>query len=401
MAPRKLVLALALLVLALPAAVQAREPLDISVFARIGQPGQPEPVAIGPDGLVYIGSNQLGHGDADAPSKIWAYRPDGRLVREYVIEGQPLDKSHGIQGLAFDGHGLLYALDRSADPRVIVIDPASGAQRRYASFRDLPPCAPGGPAECSATALDGPAGPDYGVFAPNGDLYVTDIDQALIWRVPRGGGKAQIWLTDARLESLYGPNGIQFMADGRTLLFANTASGPVSGNPLTGRLYAVSVQADGSPGPLTQVWESGLLDAPDGIAIAASGRVYVALSLGNAVAVLSPQFTEIVRSPPNLIANLFEEIPLDGPGSLAFLGDRILFSNHSPIFGNPASWAVLDLYAGERGLPLHYPRIYDGGAAPSPASTPATAAAKPKPRRTCKKRKAAKRKRGKRCKRRH
>jgi sugar lactone lactonase YvrE len=336
----------------------ARTPLDIELFARIGPPGQPEPVAIGPDGRVYVGTNQLGHGDADAPSKIFAFSPGGELLREYELEGQPLDQDHGIQGLIFDRDGLLYVLDRSADPRVVVLNPATGEQWRYASFRDVPPCADGPDGNCSATFLDGPAGPDYGTFSPSGDLYVTDIDQALIWRVPRGGGDAEVWLTDPRLESLFGPNGIQFMADERTLLFANTASNPGAGDPATGRLYTVPVQPDGGPGELTQVWESRPFDGPDGIAIALSGNVYVALAGANQVALLSPQFVELARTPPNPAANLAEEVPLDGPASLAFLDDRLLVSNHSPIRGDPDSWAILDVYAGEPGLPLHYPRIY-------------------------------------------
>jgi DNA-binding beta-propeller fold protein YncE len=348
----------ALLLVAPSAAAASRAPLDIQVFARIGPPGQPEPVAIGPDGRVYVGTNQLGHGDADAPSRIFAFSPGGELLREYELTGQPLSENHGIQGLVFDRDGLLYALDRSADPRVVVLDPATGEQWRYASFRDVPPCdgAPGG--DCSQTVLDGPAGPDYAVFSSSGDLYVTDIDQGLIWRVPPGGGEAEIWLSDPRLESLYGPNGIQFMADAKTLLFANTASNPAAGNPSTGRLYTVPVQSDGSPGALTQVWESRPLDAPDGIAIARSGNVYVALAGANQIVLLSPEFVELARAPADALANEAEEVPLDGPGSLAFLDDRLLVSNHSPIRGDPASWAILDVFAGEPGLPLHYPRIF-------------------------------------------
>lgn len=338
----------------------AREPLDIRVFAKVGPPGQPEPVAIGPDRRVYVGTNQLGHGDAEAPSKIFAFSAHGQLVREYVLKGQPLDKSHGIQGLAFDRDGLLYALDRSADPRVVVLNPATGKQRRYASFRDVPPCgvAPGTRGEdCSDTRRDLPAGPDYATFSPSGDLYVTDIDQGLIWKVPKGGGPAQVWLTDARLESLYGPNGIQFMADGRTLLFANTASNPGAGNASTGRLYTVPVQPDGRAGQLAQVWESRPFDAPDGIAIARSGNVYVALAGANQVLVLSPQYVELARTPRDAAANQNEEVPLDGPGSLAFLGERLLVSNHSPLRGDSQSWAILDVFAGETGLRLNYPRI--------------------------------------------
>jgi sugar lactone lactonase YvrE len=350
-----------LVVLALAGAPGApaaeRAPLDIAVFAKVGPPGQPEPIAVGPDGLVYVGTNQLGHGDRRAPSKVFVYTEAGALVREYVLQGQPLDRDHGIQGLVFDADGLLYALDRSADPRVVVIDPATGEQRTYATFRDVPPCT--GPVvdECSQTKLDRIPGPDYAAFAPNGDMYVTDIDQALIWRVPSGGARAEIWLADARLESAYGPNGIQFMAGGRTLLFVNTASNPMAGNASTGRLYTVPVRPDGRPGPLTQVWESRPLDAPDGLAIARSGNVYVALAGSNQVVVLSPSYSELGRTPRDPAANEAEEVPVDGPGSLAFLGDRVLVSNHSPIRGDPASWAILDVYAGEPGLPLFAPRL--------------------------------------------
>lgn len=315
-------------------------------------------MAIGPDRRIYVGTNQLGHGDADAPSTVFAFSRKAKLVHEYEIEGQPLEEDHGIQGLAFDRDGLLYALDRSADPRVIVLDPATGKQRVYARFRDVPPCDGEPDGECSATQLDGPAGPDYAVFAPNGDLYVTDIDQALIWRVPEGGGKPEVWLTDPRFESLYGPNGIQFMADGRTLLFVNTASNPSAGNSLTGRLYTVPVQPGGSPGEVTQVWESLPLDAPDGIAIAQSGNVYVALAGTSQVLQLSPDYAELARTPPDPAANQQEEIPVDSPGSIAFLGDRLLVSNHSAIRGDPDSWAILDVFAGEPGLSLHYPRIF-------------------------------------------
>src|SRR5439155_23342481 len=104
--------------------------------------------------------------------------PTGALVRQYALAGQRLDQNHGIQGLAFDADGLLYALDRAADPRVAVLDPATGRQADYARFRDVPPCPTGGTGGCSATVSDRPAGPDYAVFAPDGSLYVTDIDQA-------------------------------------------------------------------------------------------------------------------------------------------------------------------------------------------------------------------------------
>jgi sugar lactone lactonase YvrE len=357
---------LAIAMVAAPATAAAREPLDIRLFARVGNPGQPEPVAIGRDGRVYVGTNQLGKGDADAPSRVFAYSPAGRLIRQYVLRKQRLDEEHGIQGLAFDGRGLLYALDRSADARVVIIDPTTGAQRDYATFSDVPSCGPGARSECSATVADNPAAPDYGAFAPDGSLYVTDIEQALIWRVPRGGGKARVWFTDPRLENIFGPNGIQLMADRKTLLFAVTASGPATGNPLSGALYKLPVKPDGKPGALSLFWRSRPVDGPDGFAIARSGRVYVVLAGANQILLLSSTGAELARAPATPAENSSTEVPLDAPASAAFLGRRLLVTNHSAIAGNPSSWAVLDVYAGETGLPLHYP--VTGARRPRPAA---------------------------------
>ena len=351
------ILLIALLAAPAGATAGTREPLDIRLFARVPNPGQPEPVAIGPDGLVYVGTNQLAHGDPDAPSKVFAFDQSGQLVREYVVEGQKLDEDHGIQGLAFDGRGLLYALDRAARPRVIVIDPESGRQWDYAVFRDVPRCqAAGRTTDCSATmVLDAAAEPDYAAFAPDGALYVTDIEQALIWRVPPGGGDPEVWYTDARFENIFGPNGIYVLDGGRTLLYAVTALSPGAGNPTEGALFRQPVNPDGSPGEPEELWRSRPLDAPDGFAVGRSGRVYLALAGASQVVLLSPEGQELARAPSDPAANAALEVPVDSPGSMAFLGDRVLMSNHSAIRGDPNSWAILDVYAGERGLPLFRP----------------------------------------------
>jgi sugar lactone lactonase YvrE len=360
MGPAAAMLALAVLLATAVSATGAnREYLDIRVFTRVGQPGQPEPIAIGPDRRIYVGTNQLLHGDRDAPSKIFAYSPRGNLVRSYVIKGQPLDEEHGIQGLAFDGRGRLFALDRSGNPRVLVINTKTGSQRTYSRFRDVPPCPLDGPIRnCSATLSDRTAEPDYAAFGPGGALYVSDIEQALIWRVPRGGGRPSVWITDPSFESPFGPNGVQFMAGGRRLLLAVTATRPDSGEAGAGALFEIPlVGRRRRAGEPKLFWRSRPFDGPDGFAIARSGRVYLALAGTSQVAVISPQGEEIARVPADPIANQTEEIPVDAPGSVAFFGRRVLVTNHSALAGNPESWAVLDVFASETGLPLYKPRI--------------------------------------------
>ena len=354
--------ACALLVPAGDAAAQmGRAKYDVRLFAKVPRPGSPEPVVVAPDRSVFVGTNQVGKGgeeNASAPSRVFKFSPAGKLVRSYVLKGQPLEEDHGIQGLAMDGDGLLYVLDRSADPRLVVLDPATGRQRRYASMRDVKPCSTGAPAgNCSATVLDNVSGPNFVTIAPDGTMYATDIDQALIWRIPRGGGRAEVWFTDPRLESVYGPNGIQLMADRKTLLFAQTGSNPSAGNSTTGRLYKVPILPNGKPGELTEFWESLPGEGPDGLAIARSGNVYVALAGGASVVVISPAGEQIARIPPTPAHNAAQEVPFNGPASAAFDGRRLLVSNQGFPEGGPETWAVLDIFTGERGLPLHRPHV--------------------------------------------
>ena len=353
------------LAIAPPAAPQGgRQPLDIRVFARVGSPGQPEAIAVGTDGTVYVGTNQQERGDTSAPSRVFAYSAGGTLLRDYEIAGQKLDEPHGIQGLAFDAEGLLYALDRAADARVLILDPRTGAQRDYAHFRDVPSCTVAGRStDCSDTLGDMEAGPNTAAFGPDGSLYVTDIDQALIWRVPRGGGTPEVFFTDRRLENLFGPNGIQFMADGRTLLFAVTAQSPVAGNPTEGRLFALPIEPEGKPGELREVYRSRPFDGPDGFAIGRSGNIYLALAGASQLVVVSPTGQELARV-PDPFTNQQLDPPFDGPASVAFLGQSVLVTNQSYPAGNPDHWVVFDVFTGEAGLPLFRPRM-TGVVAPS------------------------------------
>lgn len=340
-----------------------RAPLDVRLIARVPNPGQPEAIAVAKNGTVYVGSNQQGRGDADAPSRIFAYSKHGALVHEYVVTGQDLDRPHGIQGIAIDGSGVLYALDTAADPRVITIDPKTGEQRDYAHFRDVPSCAAvGRTVDCSDTTGDRESFPNFPAFAPDGSLYVTDTNQALIWRVPPGGGEPDVFFTDRRLDSAIGPNGIQVMADGQTLLFAVTFQSPLAGDPSAGALFTLPIRPNGEPGELTVLWRSRPADAPDGFAIARSGNIYLALALANQLAVISPQGDELARV-PTPIQNAQLDPPFDGPASVAFLKRSVLVTNQSVLAGNPEHWAVFEVLAGEHGLPLFRPRIGGGSGA--------------------------------------
>jgi hypothetical protein len=73
------------------------------------------------------------------------------------------------------------------------------------------------------------------------------------------------------------------------------------------------------------------------------------------VAVISPDGEESARAPATEVENQRMEVPIDQPASAAFLGKRVLVTNHALFSRNPDHYAVLDVFADERGLPLFRP----------------------------------------------
>ena len=211
-----------------------------------------------------------------------------------MIRGQHLSQSHGVIGLIFDGSGLLYVLDRSTPARVIRLDPTTGKQQTFATFSDVPLCGPRRATDCSYTPTDLRPGPDVGAFGPDGSLYVTDLEQGLIWRVPQGGGRARVWFTDRRLGSGSGPNGLQVRADGKSLLFVVTRG--TSRNNAQGLVLELPITRTGRPGRLHDFWSGPL--GYDGLVISRAGNVYVAQALLNYVLKLSPSGHEMARIQP-------------------------------------------------------------------------------------------------------
>jgi sugar lactone lactonase YvrE len=346
---------------AVPGAAADREFGDVEVFARVGAPGQPEGIVVGPDGSVYVSTNNRGKGDAEAASRIFRYRPDGTLDREYVVEGQA-DGLHGVLGLAFDGDARLYALDY-APARVLRIDPGSGEQETYATIPDLPRCADVADASCEPTTQDQQPWPNWPVFDAHGNLYVTDLHQATIWRIPPGS-EAEVWHQSPDYGSVFSLNGQQFDADG-DLVFVLTGS-LQPGSPARGHVYRLEVEADGSPGERELLFQTLPGEGPDGMAIGASGHIYVALVTTHQVLVVGPGGSEVARL-PGPVENQQQEIPFDSPASIAFRGSSILVTNHAYFTENPDSWAVLDVEVEEPGLPLHHPHVAaSGDAAPAP-----------------------------------
>jgi sugar lactone lactonase YvrE len=341
---------------------------DTKLFAPVPAPGSPAPVVIAPDGTIYTATLNAESGDTKAPSKVFAFTADGKLKREYTVKGQDLAAQHGITGMAMDAAGYLY-LGNLAPASVLRLDPKTGEQTTYATYRDVPPCSATVTTECQKSTSDMKPWPDYVVLAPDGSLYETDSLQALIWKVPPGGGKGQIWITDQRLESLigspgFGPSGMKLAPDNKTLYFT-TVQGPAGdGDPSAGRIWTLPIQPDGKPGELKQFYVASSADGPGGIGFANSGDIYVAMSGSNAIAQIGPDGKEKARF-PDPVTNMTFTPPLDSPIDVAFRGTSLIVANSGFLSNSAASFALLDVFVGETGHEPLRPKL------PAPAATAA------------------------------
>lgn len=365
---RALVLAAVAAICALPASAAARSPGDVQVLALIPSPGYPAlPHVMA--GLIYEGTydNPMG---SPLPSRVLQYTGSGELLDSWTVAGQDTSKSHGVQVAANDARGRLLLLDKTSG-RIIRLDPRTGLQTLYGSVPDLPTCsgAPAG-APCSPESQDLPPFPDYAAWGPDGSLYVTDYDQGVIFRVPPGGGAARVWLSDSRLDGgMFGTACILLMPDHRTLLFDQASNGdPISGaaNPSTGKLYKIGIMPGDRPGTITQLWESGATDAPDGCQLSRAGHIYVALAgTSNQIVELDSSGRELTHFGQQYSGANDSSVPFDTPSGLAYLGTDLIVANQSYEAGNSANQALLNVETGEPGMPTYVPP--NAGLKPAPA----------------------------------
>jgi len=264
-----------------------------------------------------------------------------------------------VQVAAQDAAGDLYVLDVTP-ARVLVLDPRTGVQRTYATIPHVPPCSAVVTTDCKRTTADQAPEPDYAAWGPDGSLYVTDDTQGSVFRVPPGGGRAQVWFTDPQLDGVtFGPTGLLLAQDHRTLLLTTAASNPASITPAgAGALYAIPIQGDGSPGKLRRLWTSGAREGPDGFALSLAGNIYMAL-IGpgtNQIIELSPDGRVLART-PDPVANMSMAVPYDTPSSVQFDGQRLIVTNDSFFAGTRSHQVLFDVFTGEPGAPVFRPSL--------------------------------------------
>ncbi len=332
-----------------------RERWDTRVFSKVPRPGYPAFVYAHPDGRLYGGTYTNPQGDTER-SRVFEWTRRGALTRSWTVPGQHLDEDHGVQVATSDAAGRLVLLEKSTS-RVMRLDTRTGHFSTYSRLRDLPTCPPGTEPDgtCSPNVDDYPAIPNYAAWGRHGELYVTDYGQAVIWRIPPGGGKAEPWYADAQLDgSEFGTAGLLLAPNHRALLITqqSQAQDPTA---TQGKLFRLPIR-HGKGTELKLLWTSQPSDLPDGFGIGRSGRIYIAnAGLTNQLVVLSPKGEELERFPetPGTGEN-GSPVPFDTPSSATFLGRRVMVANQS-FTGDTSHHVILGVYVGERGKPVFIP----------------------------------------------
>ncbi len=324
---------------------------------RVLRPGYPAFVYHHPNGRLYAATYTNPEGDAER-SRVFEWTKSGTLLRSWTVPGQDLDGDQGAQAALSDAAGRLIVLEKSTS-RVMRLNLGTGRFSTYARIPDLPTCAPGEDPDgsCSPNATDSPAIPNYAAWGRHGVLYVTDYGQAVVWRVPPGGGRPKAWFADSRLDgSEFGTAGL-LMSPGRGALLLTQQTSTGTAATTQGTLFRLGIREDGRPARMRALWTSQPGDLPDGFGIARSGRIYLAnAGLSNQLVRLSPTGEELGRFPadPGSGEN-GSAVPFDTPSNTTFAGRRVFVANQS-FTGERDHHAILDVYLGERGEPVWIPR---------------------------------------------
>ena len=269
-------------------------------------PGEAYPEGIDADaeGNVYVVTVGANKPDT-SPGSLFVFDPNGNLLRTLRLDGT----SPQLLDLRFQpGTGKLLVVDYK-NPKVVSVDPQTGATSVFMTVTGENP------------GLDGLT------FDGDGNVYVTDAHQGIIWRVAKDGGAATEWvnsplLRPTRPPPAIGANGLAFNNRYTALFVANTAQDtivkiPVHGSPLEPGTPEVFVNRAGG--------------GPDGIIIDEHDNLWIACNQSDEVMVLEPKQGAVIAKLGD-----FGGIDEDGApigflwsNSLVFYGDDVLVTNLS------------------------------------------------------------------------
>jgi sugar lactone lactonase YvrE len=311
-----------LMVAAFSGIAQADAPVHVVASFDESKGQNPESIAVGRTGTIYVSVSPLG--------EVWRLAPGSDDPQPFGhVDGIVPGRDFGLLGLAIDVFGNVYGAVQSANPA------ANGVWRFDRWTGD-------------ATRLPGTAViglPNGLAFDKHKNLYVTDSAAGAIWRIPFGG-TASVWLQDPKLTGNFslgiglGANGIAIQRGLMTV--TNTERRTILRISIVG----------GRPGSISVLTTLPVGDNPDGVTMDVFGNAYVCFNLANTVGRITP------RGELSVVAS---GDPLDFPSTVVFgtaRGKRttlygVNFSI-SELFGLPSGDGpgVFSIPVGVPGMPL-------------------------------------------------
>jgi sugar lactone lactonase YvrE len=218
--------------------------------------GNPEGITADSHGNIYVTTFMP---TGAPPGQLLVFNRQGHLQRQVSIQGS----SNLLLGLDFHPHtGELLVIDLG-NSRVLGVNPFSGAPRIFVVI----------PTDATLGS-----GPNALTFDRDGNVYISDSFQGIIWRTNRYGMDLQPWVNSPLLRTSgvppFGANGLAFSKDQTALFVANTGDDRVIKIPVSG----------GSAGT-PEVFVNSINGA-DGLLIDRDDNVWVAANQANEIVVV-------------------------------------------------------------------------------------------------------------------
>lgn len=369
---------------------------DVKVLAQVPYPGYPEGNAVEGNNVYIAGAvapysskgQDVAFPNPTEQSMLFEFNKcTGELLRQFAVnKNQRPVNPRAVSHVAFDGRGRAYVPEFQDGIFRLRLD-AQNSQELYATrLPDLPPC-PGGvvvpDVACSPTLTDERPIMNEMAFDAEGNLYVSDSNQATIWVVrPRGPlpRQAEIYFRSSRFdaEGGFGPNGLRISPDGKKIFIAISDDGVTPRGARAG-IYTIPLknnQNNLSESDLKLFHSYPANDLPDGIAFGKSGLLYVALLnpasppptgfvvppgsrlpvgpfFGGGLSILRRDGTEKTR--------ITDQTMFDSPACVSFNGKgSVLLTNHAFLTGNRLKMQVLDVFVNDKESPLFKPVLDNG-----------------------------------------
>ena len=228
---------------------------EVETFATLpAGNANPEGIAADKHGNIYV-TTFAPTAPAGTLGQLIVFDRHGQLVRQVGVQGS----SSALLGLDFHPKsGALLVIDFGA-AKVLKVNPMNGNSEVF-------------------TTVTGPAGLNALTFDKQGNVYISDSFQGIIWKTGQNGGPATTWVTDATLTTTgvpgFGANGVGFDKNETVLYVANTGNDTVVQIPVSGGV-------PGKPAVLTNS-----INGADGLILDDDDNIWVAANQADEIVVI-------------------------------------------------------------------------------------------------------------------